>query len=166
MGLIFMFQSACHSYIYSDFPVLPGQPQSPYIRTRKHRHLQPTWSASLQIRPLSSFPFSCSHSHVPLPLWFTSQPTYLELRVYFGISVPAKNQLKWWNTSEAGDPSEIRGGSDPSVASQRASVGFSVNNCPILFHCHLNQTLKPFHGAFIRRFISKDFFFGASVIAG
>lgn len=90
----------------------------------------------------------------------TSSPVHLAAHlsgtiVYFGSSVPAKNQLKRVEHIRSRGPLGDSRPSDPSAASEWASVGYSVNNCSIPFHCHLNQTLKPFHGAFSRRFISE-----------
>lgn len=59
------------------FSSVTGQPKTPHIGTWTSAHV-----ANLEWRQqivfLSSF-LARSHSRVPLPLWFTSQPTYLEL---------------------------------------------------------------------------------------
>lgn len=116
--------------------------------TPAHRHVWASVFSSLcfspPVRALSAQTFSRSHSLIPLPLWVTSQPTYLELSVYFGSSASAKNQRKTCGTHQRkGTPRRFEGvwiqaQQACERASERASVGFSVNNCPILSHCHLN----------------------------
>lgn len=82
---------------------------------------------------------SRSHSRVPLPLCFTSQPTYLELSSISGALRRPRIVRNLWNTSEAGDPSETRG---VRIQAQRASVGFSVNRCSSLFSLSFQSDLK------------------------
>lgn len=114
------------------FSSVTGQPPGPHTRTWTCKR-----TGSAGSRFCFSFPLSRPTSsllHLAAHLSGTLD--------YFGSAAPAKNRPKLVEHIRSRGPLGDSRRSDPSAASERASVGFSVNRCSSLFSLSFQSDLK------------------------